>query len=169
MSTDLTTSIQKTFNELHDIIYGFSDDQYNQIPFEGSWTAGQVVEHILKTLRGIPQLMQGAVPSPGRVPDEKLKALEGLFLDFSIQMQAPDFVAPGEEQYEKTTHMELLKERQRELEQSLQQDLSLVCMGFEFPQFGYFTRLEWIHFFRVHTQRHTRQLINILTSLNRTA
>ena len=40
-------------------------------------------------------------------------------------------------------------------------DLSLTCIDFEIPTFGLFTRLEFVWFYIVHTQRHTFQLQKI--------
>ncbi|MBE7179216.1 MAG: DinB family protein, partial [Mucilaginibacter polytrichastri] len=41
-------------------------------------------------------------------------------------------------------------------------DLSMLCLGFDFPGLGFLTRYEWLYFNIYHTQRHIRQLRNIL-------
>jgi hypothetical protein len=45
-------------------------------------------------------------------------------------------------------------------------DLSKTCQGFQLPGSAAFTRAEWIWFAIYHTQRHTRQLKNILEVIN---
>jgi hypothetical protein len=36
-------------------------EQINTVPFPGSWTAGQVAEHILLSASGVLEVIQGAV------------------------------------------------------------------------------------------------------------
>ena len=52
---ELQSDVNKTFTELAEIISSFNEDQINLIPFEGSWTAGQVGEHIILSLSDLKQ------------------------------------------------------------------------------------------------------------------
>ena len=40
-----------------------------------------------------------------------------------------------------------------------------LCLKFAHPIFGNLTRMEWVHFSIIHTQRHMRQLDRIQTQL----
>ncbi|HEV7781940.1 MAG TPA: DinB family protein [Chitinophagaceae bacterium] len=168
MKTGLGKNINDTFNELDNILFSFSEEQLNETPFEGSWTGGQVTEHIIKSLGGISRLMNGPVEDAGRDPGEKIKALEDLFLNFNIKMRSPDFILPEAIHHKKNDLLKVLADLKKEMLDASKLDLSLLCTGAEFPTFGHLTRMEWLHFFLVHTQRHTQQLKNIFHTLKQT-
>jgi len=66
---ELQSDVNKTFTELAEIISSFNEDQINLIPFEGSWTAGQVAEHILLSVSGFEKTINGSVAETERAPD----------------------------------------------------------------------------------------------------
>src|SRR5260221_2691509 len=72
----------------------FSEEQLNIVPFEGSWTGGQVAEHLLKSA-GVADVVFGHTAPTSRPPDEKVPMLR-IFLDFSIKMKSPDFIIPSD-------------------------------------------------------------------------
>ncbi|MGO3653762.1 MAG: hypothetical protein ACTJFN_05275, partial [Sphingobacterium sp.] len=45
-------------------------------------------------------------------------------------------------------------------------DLSLTCIDFSIPEYGEFTRFEWIWFNIYHTQRHMLQLESMILANN---
>jgi hypothetical protein len=169
MKTGLEKNITDTFNELDNILFAFNGEQLNLSPFEGSWTAGQVAEHIIKSLAGISFFMNGPVEEPGRDPGEKIKALEDLFLNLTIKMKSPDFILPEADYHDKEEILNKLENLKIEMLAAAKLDLTQLCKAGEFPTFGYLTRLEWIHFFLAHTQRHTQQLKNIFYTIKQTA
>jgi len=140
----------------------FNQDNFNIVPFEGSWTAGQVAEHVYKSLNGVPQLLNGGNKPTERDPAENVPGLRKMFLDFSIKMKSPDFILPGNEPKD-------LAELTRQLDETLtaiidvaqKVDLMLTLTEFQFPGGGETTRLELVNFMSVHTQRHTWQLYNM--------
>ena len=77
----LTAGITDSFDEMIQLISSFDDITINQIPFEGSWTAGQVVDHILKGTSSLPDQM---TKQADRRYDLHAETLEKLFLDFSL-------------------------------------------------------------------------------------
>ncbi len=56
VKVDTRKELQKTLNcvtdELIQIVSSLDDEQLNQVPFTGSWTAGQVVEHVIRAASG---------------------------------------------------------------------------------------------------------------------
>ncbi len=58
---ELQSDINKTFTELKEVISSFNEDQINLIPFEGSWTPGQVAEHIILSVSGFERAINGPV------------------------------------------------------------------------------------------------------------
>lgn len=166
MTTSLINQTDNTAKELLQALASFDEEQINKIPFEGSWTAGQVAEHILKSASGAVAMLNGDTKPAGRPAEEKVGALRDLFLNFETKMSSPDFVLPADPEHNKE---ELISALQRTMQDAslaaATKDLSGICVGFEFPGFGELTRLEWLSFMLFHTQRHTRQLKNILHKL----
>ena len=100
-------------------------------------------------------------------PDEKVKEIRRDFGDFSIRMTSPDFVVPGNKQYDREELLQSLSALKTEIVNAANHfDLSETCMEFAFPVYGHLTRLETINFIIVHTQRHIHQLKNIYQKLH---
>ena len=162
MKHQLQLQIKETFEELSHIVSSFNEDQINIVPFEGSWTAGQVTEHILMSASGFEQMMNGPVADTDRAPDEFADKLKVTFLDFTVKMQSPDFVLPADKKYEKKELITRIEDLPEKINRSIQTlDLAKTCLAFELPQLGFLTRLESVHFILYHTQRHVHQLKNI--------
>ncbi|NIJ53891.1 DinB family protein [Dyadobacter arcticus] len=145
----------------------FEPEQVNTVPFEGSWTAGQVVEHILKSETGLPDVLMGKTADTKRAADEKVPMIEGIFLDFSTKLQSPDFIIPSDGPHDQKTLLQAFqKERHEVTKLAATEDLTLTCTSFPLPQMGELTRLEWLIFIISHSKRHTHQLQNILKKVN---
>lgn len=162
MKTALQTNIVGTFKKLNETLSLFSDEELNTVPFKGSWTPGQVVQHIILGNSGYPELFAGNTKPTIRKYDEHVKELEGLFLNFNTKMDAPDFLKPEAKNYTKNSlTLSLLKIESDLLNASENYDLTLTCLDFQIPGFENFTIYEWINFALVHSQRHTHQLQKI--------
>lgn len=149
-------------------IEAFEADEFNTVPFPGSWTAGQVAEHVLLSAAGGVQVLNGNGQATTRSPEEQVGPLRNLFLNFNIKMTSPQFIQPSDLPQDK---QEILK-RASDIFDSMitlakKQDLALTYTDFEMPQFGMLTRLEWLSFILFHTQRHIRQLQNIQACFNK--
>ncbi|NIG56545.1 DinB family protein [Chitinophaga sp. Cy-1792] len=155
----LVASIDQLSAELQQTLAAFTTEQLNTIPFEGSWTAAQVAEHIQKSVNA--DVLYGKVEKrPAQ--EDKLEGLRKIFLNFDIKMQSPDFIIPSGRFHEKEALLADLSERWQRISVAAQTlDLSLTCLDFEMPGMGYLTRYELIGFFVVHTTRHIHQLKKI--------
>jgi hypothetical protein len=165
---ELRNEIEKSFSTCITVLSSFENDQLNVVPAEGSWTAGQVTEHILKSAGNLPEFFSHAIEPTSRAINEKEEEIKKLFLDFSIKMQSPEFIRPSVSiQYRKK---ELLEDLERLKTQALDaaetQDLSYTCKSFEFPGWGFLTKWEWLVFMVCHVKRHTHQLENIKNELS---
>jgi hypothetical protein len=167
MKTALVKNTRDTFSELDNILFAFSEEQLNTVPFKDSWTAGQVAEHTISALSGLPRLMGSPAETTDRDPAEKIKGIEDLFMNFNIKMQSPDFILPSAGPHQKESLLRSVEGSKKAMEEALEKDLTLGCNGVELPGFGKLTRLEWIHFFLAHTQRHTQQLKNIFQTFKK--
>ncbi|MCP2028604.1 hypothetical protein L1276_003774 [Flavobacterium sp. HSC-32F16] len=162
MKTEAANDIVETFKKLNESISRFSEDELNLVPYQGSWTAGQVTQHIILASSGFPELFAGKTEQTTRKPDEKIKDIEGLFLNFDIKMDAPVFLIPEKKEYIKNDLNRKLHKIESELLDCAEKyDLTLTCLDFQVPGFDTFTMYEWIDFALVHTQRHTHQLNHI--------
>lgn len=160
----LRAEVGDTFQHLINTLSAFKEEQFNLVPFAGSWTPGQIAEHLVKAVSAVPD---AHTQSTQRPYDEKVAPIGNLFLNFSIKMSSPDFVLPGNSPQDKTEMVKTFGEIKDHLENTvLATDLEATCTDFEMPTFGALTRYEWIKFFVFHTQRHTWQLKNVLVSVN---
>lgn len=167
MKTQALSDLQKASADLQNLVSAFKPDQFNRVPFEGSWTAGQVAEHILKSYGGVLEVINDEAGPTDRKPDEKIGAIKDLFLDFDTKMSSPDFVLPSAPPHNQQTLLQESKELAAQMATAItSQDLSATYNAFELPGFGKFTRLEWIYFLVYHLQRHNRQLNNIYQKIN---
>ncbi len=167
MIATITTALENTRQDLLQTISGFTQEQFNQIPFENSWTAGQVAEHIVKFSSGGAEILKATGTDTQRDPAEKIEPLRDLFLNFDIKMTAPNFIQPSSAPKEKEAILRSLENGFGPMiSLSKTTDLALIYPDFELPQYGTLTRLEWLYFICFHTQRHIHQMKNIREYLN---
>lgn len=159
-------TLSESKKDLLQTLSAFTAQQLNTVPFAGSWTAGQVTEHLLKSSSGVPEMLLGDTQPTDREADGLAKNISDIFLDFSVKFQSPDFILPSDGPHDKETIMASMKSTMEQIESlATTHDLTALCTSFEFPQVGELTRLEWIHFVACHTIRHTRQIKNIYQKL----
>lgn len=162
MKNDLVNELVSTKVELLEALDQFSDENINTIPFEGSWTAGQVAEHVLKSASA----MAGALNGPGepaeRDPEQHIELLSQVFLNFDHKLNSPDFILPSNEPKEKQKLVKALEETfDNIILAASTRNLDLICTAFEMPTLGTLSGKELSWFTIVHTKRHIHQLKNI--------
>lgn len=146
----------------------FTQEQFNQVPFEGSWTAGQVAQHILKAETGMPAVWKGESIATDRPVDEKAGILNHIFLDFTTQLKSPDFILPTAEPKNKTEIYEALKSNRAAIESlAAEIDLERTYTAFSMPKLGTLTGIEAITFIMAHSTRHAQQLNRIYAALHK--
>tara|TARA_R110000796_G_scaffold252637_1_gene389569 strand:- start:11172 stop:11669 length:498 start_codon:yes stop_codon:yes gene_type:complete len=156
---------KETSSELIKLLNSVSQEKFNKIPFEGSWTAGQLGDHLLKSY-GAVEVLNGSTEKTDRPADEKVAEVKSLFLDFSIKMNSPEEILPSEKPLNKESIINGLQEKIEAFNLVIEnKDLTETCTDYAIPEYGPFTRLEWIHFSIVHTQRHVHQLRKIISNL----
>jgi hypothetical protein len=170
VATNSKTQLSDTFNEVTDELVGLlaslGHEQINKVPFEGSWTAGQLARHIIKSDEGFATMLHGPDKDTDRKPDEKVAQIRTMFLNFNIKMKSPEFVRPEIIDYDKEVVLQSLKKAQASITDAVQtKDLAKTCTAFEVPTIGALTRLEAINFVIYHTKRHVHQLTKIKQSL----
>src|SRR3954467_10976656 len=98
MKEKIMSRLDETANELLATISLFSPDEFNKIPFEGSWTGGQVAEHLFKSEARLPKVLGSASKPAERDPFEKTGLLASVFLDFDAKFNSPEFILPSSEE-----------------------------------------------------------------------
>lgn len=153
---------------LSQLISSLDEEQLNTIPFEGSWTTGQVAEHLIKSNGGFAKLLFGPVKETERATDELVGAFKKAFLDFTIKMDSPVSVLPTKSRYKKEDLLNSFTDIKTTISRAIQTlDLSQTCIAFEIPKTGFLTRTEAVWFAIYHTQRHIHQLENIKDKIKR--
>ena len=166
MEQQLQKEVSSALADIIQILSQIDEKEINIVPFEGSWTVGQLAQHMIMSNSGFDELMNGRIKETQRKPDELIDRIRTTFLDFSRKMQSPDFVLPPKIDYNKHELLKSLNNIKERLDSTLETlDLTKTCAGFELPVLGYLTRLEAAHFVLYHTQRHTHQLKNIVAKL----
>lgn len=165
-SQPLPIQIKATGDELLQTLDAVNEEDINKVPFAGSWTAGQLGEHIILSVSGITDMVNGPTGTTKRSPDQYVQALKDMFLDFNLKFKAAEIITPADKTYEKA----YLKGKLAGLFENFKllaetRDLTDSCLAAEFPGMGHLTRLEWMYQTVYHTQRHTQQLKGIKAHL----
>lgn len=159
----LAEEIRQSADEFIGTLSKFNNAQLNTVPFQGSWTAGQVADHIIKATDGIPDTHTKA---SDRDPEAYVETLRSLFLDFTLKFESPGFIIPDAGPFQTREMLaELVRIKNQNAAIAISSDLTSLCLDFEMPGLGYLTRYEWLKFYVVHTQRHTHQLKNIVEKI----
>ena len=168
MKNNLQNIIAEAKNEFLKALDRFDQDNINTAPFEGSWTGGQVAEHILKSVSGILETLNGPSTPTERNPEEHVKIFGEVFLNMDIKMKSPDFIIPSDSPKDKSLlHSSLAKTFDGIEKVAEKGNVTETCTTFEMPTIGLLTKIEWIQFAGFHTRRHAQQLKNIADHLKK--
>jgi hypothetical protein len=167
MQQDIITNLDSALGETINLLEGFDSAELNKIPFKDSWTAAQVGEHLYKSEVGIDQLFTAPAEKANRQPDERAAELKKILLDYTIKMDAPEFLIPEEKDYNKDSLLQALREaKATAMEAIANAELDTIApLQDGHPLLGS-TKLEIVHFMVYHAQRHNHQLTKIKESLN---
>jgi len=170
MKEKLITGLEETTKDLLETLASFNQEDFNKVPFEGSWTAGQVAEHLFKSESNIPRVLKGNAEETKRDPFEKVAIIESIFLDYTKKLRSPEFILPSNEVKDKTYFIKAFEGTRTELKHFIETaDLTRTFIDFPFPQLGTFTGWEWICFAVSHSKRHIRQMKIIAEKLKAAA
>lgn len=162
MGNETYSRYEATLDNLMGILRSMEQKDINVVPFGGSWTAGQVVDHVIKSMGNMGKVLNNDTKPVDRPFDQQKPILEKIFLDYDHKMKSPDFIIPTNEPVDKSEQLGTLEEIKAETLAAIKTlDLTEMCMSFEMPGLGHITRYELIWFMIYHTQRHTHQLQKI--------
>lgn len=161
---EVFTATGEIISQLIDIVSSLDEIKINTIPYEGSWTAAQLLRHVTKSTNGMAMAMQMDAKPAERDPGERIHELKQIFLDFSKKLKSPEFIVPEEGIYEKQRTIDELNKSFSQLKENANRaNLNDLAEGLPL---GPITKLEIIHFVLYHTQRHLHQMKKIYAALN---
>jgi phage-related protein len=162
-TNEILSTTSDAVDQLSGLMSAVDDNKVNTIPYEGSWTAPQLLRHVTKSINGMTQAMHMDAKPAERDPGERIEQLKAIFLDFSKKLTQPEFIRPEEQVYEKQSSIEELKASFSQFKESAANaNLNDLIDGLPL---GPITKLEIIHFVLYHTQRHLHQMKNICAAL----
>jgi uncharacterized damage-inducible protein DinB len=170
MKEDIIKGFEETTKELFTTLSWFTQEEFNKIPFEGSWTAGQVAEHLYKSESHIVRALNGNAENTDRDAFQHTQMILKIFLDYTTKRQSPEFILPSNEPKDKEDFIKKFEETRKNLQNLIDtKDLTRTYTGFSFPGVGHLTGWECLCFVYSHSKRHIRQMKNIAERLKAAA
>lgn len=165
---ELIDEIENAHRDFIHQLSQFSEQELNRVPNEGSWTAGQVTEHIIKSNGGIlNKLLNGDVTPITRPYDEQVDLIKNIFRSEDKIKTAP-VLEPSQPPHELDDLLKSLRQQKdQQLETINQKDLKVLRIELQFPPApNGLTRYEWLIFMIEHTQRHCKQIESIYKEIS---
>lgn len=159
----LIRKINYTISEYIDIVELLGNDKINQIPYEKSWTAAQLCNHVIKSALGFARAIKSAGTPTDMNSEEKIAELKAIFLDTSNKFESPEQIAPESGPFERQKVIDDLTQCVKDLDFNSQNtNLSEEING---GPLGMITKYESLHFVLYHSQRHLGQLKRIYDAI----
>ncbi len=156
--------VSAAVSEVTELMLTVDENNVNIVPYDGSWTAPQVLTHVTKSIVEMAKIMELDFAPANRNPGERIDELRKMFLDFSQKFQSPAFIMPEARVYDKQSTIDKLNESFRQFKENAKvADLDGLVEGLPL---GPITKLEILYFTLFHTQRHIHQMKNICEVLN---
>ena len=160
---EILSLLEGATSEFLAVVSSFNEERINTVPFENSWTAAQVADHVTQSNRSMVQALSSGGKTTPRDIAKGVTKLKELFLNFDAKLQSPKFILPTHHTYKRERIIAELKNSIEQLRASANTvDLSETVSH---RVFGDITKLEIVHFVVYHTQRHIHQLKNIFDKI----
>ena len=145
---------------------GFSDEQLNHKPTQGTWSAMQILDHL--------QLMENVIAKNilkelGRDTSRKaIKKPIQLTVSRAIKVGAPSYTQPTDEFIALAAMKEKLAASRKQLNEVYDNasETALKSKSLPHPVFGKVPLVQWFPFVGLHEKRHLKQLESVLSKIN---
>ncbi len=162
--TELITAIDDSLEELVTCITELDQIKLNTVPYDNSWTAGQLLRHVSKSTKGMSKALLMESKPAERDPGKRIPELKKVFLDFNIKMKSPEMIVPEPGPYDKEEIISEINSRFSVFKENANKaNLDELVEGLPL---GPVTKLEIVHFIIYHTKRHSHQMKKICEALN---
>lgn len=167
---ETTQSLQKQIMEVFDnfntLFETVRAELINAEPMQGSWTIGQLGQHVALATAGLPDKENKKADRPVNQFEPSIRET---FLSDTQKFKSPEFIMPEKKNYEKKILLTTLENNKELLLRiSNEEPLDHLCLGVELPGWGCLTRYEWLKLIIYHVQRHTWQLQKLKESFHAT-
>jgi hypothetical protein len=156
--------LDRTREGLVDATKGFSDEQWKFKPAPNRWSAAEVVEHLVLIENMVHGIVGKMEQAPAAGPDHDPKKVEALILakvpDRAEKAEAPAPAVPSGRWIPAETLEHFLKSR-GETVSLLRSAPGLRGHVVNHPVFGPFDGYEWILAVAAHSERHTKQILEL--------
>jgi uncharacterized protein YndB with AHSA1/START domain len=162
---EIITAINVVAMQMAGFVMSMTEGEMNTVPYTNSWTAAQLLTHIVKSTRGMAAALRKDANPANREITKRIIELKQTFLDITHTMQSPDGIVPEQKNYSKDAVIKELQDRLKQLKEAASTaDMSGLVEGLPF---GPITKLEILHFVLYHMQRHLHQMKKIADALKR--
>lgn len=166
MPKEIINQLDAALTETLQLLSSLNEEKINKIPFEGSWTAAQVVQHLYKSIRGMDELLYTPSQQADRNPEEKAQWLKDIFLNYENKMKSPDFILPEDKYYDQSELKDSLENAKDKMTEAAKNSkLEEMAPLPEGHPLNGITKLETLYFVTYHTIRHNHQMKNIREQL----
>ena len=164
-TTKMFALLDDAESQFMELVSSHSENEINIVPFEYSWSAAQVAEHVAKSNASVEELLRKTAKPADRKPDARVHEIKEMFLDFTLKFKSAKNILPAEQLYDKEKLIEEVKISFKHLKEAgSNEDLS---ESFQVPKLGEMTKFEMLYLSVFHTQRHAHQLKNIYQILQK--
>ena len=162
-------SLEQTRQGVLDATKGLSDAQWKFKPAPDRWSVAEVLEHITVAEdylfeNGAEKALKGPASAPDRDSKKMDAAILAMVPDRSVKRQAPDQLVPTGRWSPAETLEHFEKSRARTIE-FLKDTPDLRGHTSDSP-FGPMDSYEWIIFISAHSERHTKQILEVKADPN---
>jgi len=162
-------SLEQTRRGVLDATKGLSDAQWKFKPAPDRWSVAEVLEHITVAEdylfeNGAEKALKGPASAPDRDSKKMDAAILAMVPDRSVKRQAPDQLVPTGRWSPAETLEHFEKSRARTIE-FLKDTPDLRGHTSDSP-FGPMDSYEWIIFISAHSERHTKQILEVKADPN---
>lgn len=160
---ELIASLRQVNEEIISLVSELSHEQFNEVPYPGSWTSGQLLRHVSKSAQAVGQTIREKGKPAGRDPKAGIQELKDTFLSTTNKFESPDFIVPEDKIYDKETSIQQIEQAFDTIKTNAK-TADLDELRDDLPV-GPVTKIELLHFVLYHTQRHLNQLKRIVAAL----
>jgi len=163
--------LESTKQDVLNATQGLSDAQWNFKPAPDRWSVAEVTEHIAAAegyLRGM--IVEKVMTAPPRPTGEDVKAIDDFVLaaipDRSQKRQAPDALKPTNRYGSPQGSLKEFSASRNQTEEFLRTHDDLRDHAIDSPLGKKLDAYEWVLFIAAHSQRHTKQILEVKADPN---
>jgi hypothetical protein len=163
--------LEKTRADVVAATRGLSDAQWHFKPATNRWSVAEVIEHIAASEDFLMEMIKtNVMRAPARTQAEDLKAIDGMILnrvpDRTAKVQAPEPLQPNNRFGSPRETMKHFRDSRARTIAFLKKTKDLRQHAVDSPFGKQLDGYQWLLFIAAHSERHTKQLIEVKADPN---